>query len=103
MKSIVRLSAQAIFSAGVAGLFGSTALAAPGQDFPNTSCTCMNCGVTGQNVTGQCGTVCKDKEVTTQGSNGYCRASAQEVDGVNPIFHSTTPVRQPDETTPKSE
>jgi hypothetical protein len=51
--------------------------AAPGQDFPNQKCTCKGCGPGGGDVTGQCASVCKDKEVYSKGSEpyDYCKAA----------------------------
>ena len=59
-------------------MMGTIYLAAPGQDFPNQKCTCKGCGSGGGDVTGQCATVCKDKDVFSKGSEpyDYCKASA---------------------------
>lgn len=56
-------------------------LAAPGQDFPNHKCTCKGCGAKGEDVTGQCASVCKDKEVFAKGSEPYdfCKAKAAAI------------------------
>lgn len=66
------------------GLASSPALARKGQDFPGTTCTCKACGAKGadgkaQDVTGQCASVCKDKEVYDKGSepHDYCKAKAR--------------------------
>ena len=61
------------------------ALTAPGEQQPaGSKCTCQKCGAAGadgtkQDVTGQCGIVCKGKEVYSKGSepNDYCKASAK--------------------------
>lgn len=52
--------------------------AAMGQDFPDQKCTCKGCGTGGGDVTGQCGSVCKDKTVYDKGSESYdyCKAKA---------------------------
>jgi hypothetical protein len=48
-----------------------------GQSFPNHTCTCQGCAAGGGDVTGQCGTVCKDKTVYSKGSepHDYCKAA----------------------------
>ena len=67
-------------------LFGSAArsfapnsvyLSAKGQEFPDHTCTCKGCDPKGGDLTGQCATVCKDKEVYAKGSdaNDYCKAA----------------------------
>ena len=80
MKLSLLISALALALAA-----GTPALAAPGEQQPTGSkCTWQKCGATGadgtkQDVTGQCGTVCKGKEVYSKGSepNDYCKASAK--------------------------
>jgi hypothetical protein len=60
-------------------------LAAPGEQQPaGSTCTCKKCGAAGadgtkQDVTGQCGNVCKGKEVYSKGSEAhdYCKAAAK--------------------------
>lgn len=49
-------------------------LAAKGKDFPNHTCDCQGCAPGGGDVTGQCDSVCKDKEVYAKGSypHDYC-------------------------------
>lgn len=55
------------------------AYAAPGQDFPDATCTCKGCGTNGGDVTGSCPNVCKDKTVYDKGSepHDYCKAKAR--------------------------
>lgn len=52
--------------------------AAQGQDFPDTTCTCKECGANKTDVTGSCPSVCKDKTVYDKGSEptDYCKAKA---------------------------
>jgi hypothetical protein len=56
---------------------GAISLAAQGQDFPDTTCTCKGCGPKGGDVTGQCPSVCKDKTVFSKGSepHDFCKAA----------------------------
>jgi hypothetical protein len=70
--------ARAALTAGLAGLSAPAALAAQGQDFQNTTCTCKKCASGGGDVDGQCGSVCKDKTVYSKGSepHDYCKAAA---------------------------
>jgi hypothetical protein len=58
-------------------MIGAIYLAAPGQDFPNHTCTCKGCAGGGGDLTGQCASVCKDKEVYAKGSEShdYCKAA----------------------------
>lgn len=51
--------------------------AAKGKDFPDHTCTCQGCGAKGGDVTGQCDSVCTDKEVYAKGSepHDYCKAA----------------------------
>lgn len=78
----MKLRASLAGVALVIGLAGPV-LARPGQEFPNTTCTCKSCGAKGadgkaQDVTGQCASVCKDKEVYSKGSepHDYCKAKS---------------------------
>lgn len=75
MKSIASFCAYAAFTAGLAGFSPSAALAAQGQDFPGTTCTCQKCAPGGGDLTGDCASVCKDKTVFSKGSepHDYCK------------------------------
>jgi len=83
MKTFASFFARAAITAGLAGLSAPAALAAMGQDFPNTTCTCKGCASGGGDVDGQCGSVCKDKTVYSKGSEShdYCKAAAATVTG----------------------
>ncbi len=76
MITVSRFAAFAlILGFSVAG--ATSALAAKGQDFPDTKCTCKGCGPKKTDVTGQCASVCKDKTVYSKGSepHDYCKAA----------------------------
>jgi hypothetical protein len=79
MKAFASFFARAALTAGLAGFSAPAALAAQGQDFPNTTCTCKGCASGGGDVTGQCGSVCKNKTVYAAGSepHDYCKAAAR--------------------------
>lgn len=85
MKNIANIVACAAFAAGLSAIAPAPAWSHPGQDFPNTKCTCKGCGPNGGDVTGQCATVCKDKEVYGKGSEpyDYCKAKALISTGAN--------------------
>ena len=78
MKSVASFFACALLTVSLAGLSASAALAAQGQDFPNTTCTCKGCGTGGGDLTGNCASVCKDKTVFSKGSepHDYCKKAA---------------------------
>ena len=78
MKAFASFFARAVLTAGLAGFSAPAALAAQGQDFPNTTCSCKKCASGGGDVDGQCGSVCKDKTVYSKGSepHDYCKAAA---------------------------
>jgi hypothetical protein len=65
-----------VICAGLAGSAGH-ALAAQGQNFPKDTCTCQGCAKGGGDLTGKCGSVCKDKTVYSAGSepHDYCKAA----------------------------
>ena len=79
MKAFANFFARAALTAGLAGFSAPAALAAQGQDFPNTTCDCKGCASGGGDTTGQCSSVCKDKTVYSKGSepNDYCKAAAR--------------------------
>jgi len=83
MKSVAGFFACAILTAGLAGFPAAAALAAKGQDFPNTTCTCKGCASGGGDLTGKCGSVCKDKTVYSKGSepHDYCKAAGRRGPG----------------------
>ena len=78
MKAFASFFARAALTASLAALSAPAALAAKGQDFPNTTCDCKGCASGGGDTTGQCSSVCKDKTVYSKGSepNDYCKAAA---------------------------
>ena len=79
MKTFARFVTCSSLIVSLTGVsaFTSSAEAAKGKDFPNTTCTCQGCGDKGGDVTGQCDTVCKDKTVYSKGSepHDYCKAA----------------------------
>lgn len=83
MKFVANFFAWAALTAGVAGFSTTDALAAQGQDFPGTTCTCQKCATGGGDLTGACGTVCKDKTVYSAGSepHDYCKSAGRTVTG----------------------
>jgi len=70
------------------GATGTVQPALPGQSFPDHKCTCKGCGDKRGDVTGQCASVCKDKEVFDKGSESYdyCKASAKTRPGLGSVF-----------------
>jgi hypothetical protein len=78
MKAFASFFARAALTAGLAGFFAPTALAAPGESFPGVTCTCKGCASGGGDLTGDCASVCKGKTVYSKGSepHDYCKASA---------------------------
>jgi hypothetical protein len=63
MKSVASFFACAALTAGLVGFSASPALAAKGEDFPGTTCTCQGCAEGGGDVNGDCASVCKGKTV----------------------------------------
>ena len=78
MKPVASFFACALLTVSLAGFSASAALAAQGQDFPDTTCTCKGCGTGGGDLTGNCASVCKDKTVFSKGSepHDYCKKAA---------------------------
>jgi hypothetical protein len=83
MKCVANYFAFAALIAGLSGFAAAPALAAKGQDFPGTTCTCQGCAEGGGDVNGDCGTVCKDKTVYSKGSepHDYCKAAGRPLTG----------------------
>ena len=83
MKSVANYFAFAALIAGLSGFAAAPALAAKGQDFPGTTCTCQGCGQGGGDINGDCATVCKDKTVYSKGSepHDYCKATGRTLTG----------------------
>jgi hypothetical protein len=83
MKCTARYFAFVAFIAGISGTATPPALAANGQDFPETTCTCKGCAEGGGDLTGKCPSVCKDKTVYSKGSEShdYCKAKARILTG----------------------
>jgi hypothetical protein len=83
MKFVANFFAWAVLAAGIAGFSTTDALAAKGQDFPGTKCTCQKCATGGGDLTGDCSSVCKDKTVYSAGSepHDYCKSAARTVTG----------------------
>src|SRR5690348_16697382 len=83
MNAFASFFARVALTAGLAGFSAPAALAAQGQDFPGTTCTCKGCAGGGGDVTGQCGNVCKNKTVFSKGSDphDFCKAAAVTVTG----------------------
>ena len=79
MKSVASFFACAALTAGLAGFSMSAALAADGESFPGTTCTCQGCASGGGDLTGDCATVCKGKTVYSKGSepHDYCKAAGR--------------------------
>ena len=79
MKSVASFFACAALTAGLAGFSISAALAADGESFPGTTCTCQGCASGGGDLTGDCATVCKGKTVYSKGSepHDYCKAAGR--------------------------
>ena len=83
MKSVTSYFAITALVAGLSGSAAAPALAAKGQDFPGTTCTCQGCAPGGGDTNGDCATVCKDKTVYSKGSepHDYCKAAARPLTG----------------------
>jgi hypothetical protein len=83
MKSVASFFACAALTAGLVGFSASPALAAKGEDFPGTTCTCQGCAEGGGDVNGDCASVCKGKTVYSKGSEpyDYCKAAGRTVTG----------------------
>jgi|GEM_PF-3308544 len=74
MVAVSRVAAYvAVCSFLIAGV--APALAASGQDFPNSTCACKGCGQNKSDVIGKCPEVCKDKTVYDKGDKDAAPAA----------------------------
>lgn len=85
MTSVTRILAHASLIAVLVGSSSIAALAAKGNQFPGTTCTCQGCAPGGGDTTGDCASVCTDKTVYSKGSepHDYCKAKELTVTGSN--------------------